>query len=84
MNRPYSTALEIPFFFVAAFLVKKETVNGTIGKTQGVMKATSPPRNPSRKIVSNPDLPCSAPAMPVPPQLFTGFFKSMEDRQNQK
>ena len=36
----------MPCFFVLERLVKKETVTGIIGNTQGVIKAMSPPKNP--------------------------------------
>ena len=39
--------LEVEFL---AFLVKKLTVSGIIGKTHGVSSAKSPPRNPRPKI----------------------------------
>ena len=32
-------------------LVKKLTVRGTIGKTQGVKRANKPPKKPSQKIL---------------------------------
>jgi hypothetical protein len=34
---------------VSLFLVKKETVMGNIGKTQGVATATNPPNNANNK-----------------------------------
>ena len=58
-------------------MVKKETVNGIIGKTQGVINASNPPRNPRKKIVNNPFEPDSSTLIPVPPHAFTGFFKSI-------
>jgi hypothetical protein len=45
-----------PCFLVLAPLVKKETVKGIIGNTQGVSKAIKPPKNPKRKMVKNPSL----------------------------
>ena len=48
-----------------------------MGKTQGVIKATNPPRKPRRKIVNNPPESDSSALMPVPPQALTGFFKSI-------
>ena len=43
-------ALLIPFAFVLLLLVKKLTVIGIIGKTQGVSKAAKPPKKPAMKI----------------------------------
>ena len=37
-------AFAIPLLFDCDCFVKKETVNGIIGKTQGVNKAAKPPR----------------------------------------
>ena len=51
MKKPYKTALPIPFTLLFDFVVKKVTVKGIIGKTQGVSKAIKPPSNPKRKIV---------------------------------
>ena len=48
-------AFAIPLDFFSECLVKNETVNGIIGKTQGVNKAINPPKKPSPKIVHNPD-----------------------------
>ena len=44
MKKPYITALNVPFRLLA--FVKKLTVSGIIGKTQGVSSARKPPRNP--------------------------------------
>ena len=52
MKKPYKKAFEIPAFLLVAFLVKKETVNGIIGKTHGVSKATKPPKKPSNNMLS--------------------------------
>src|SRR5687767_9187241 len=52
MNSAYKEALAILFFFEAACFVKKETVSGTIGKTQGVTKAIKPPPIPNRNNAS--------------------------------
>ena len=38
----------MPCFFVLDLLVKKETVTGIIGNTQGVISAIKPPKNPRR------------------------------------
>ena len=51
INSPYKRALEIPFFRFFVCFVKKETVKGIIGKTQGVNKAMSPPKKPNKKRV---------------------------------
>ena len=47
----------------SAFLVKKETVSGIIGKTHGVSNATKPPKNP---IINNDNKPllCVATILP--------------------
>ena len=44
-------AFLIPLALLSDCLVKKETVKGIIGKTQGVSKAKSPPTKPSKKIL---------------------------------
>ena len=49
MKNPYKNALDMPAFLDVAFLVKKETVSGIIGNTQGVSNAINPPRNPIKK-----------------------------------
>src|SRR5688572_26867180 len=54
MLRPYNTALVIPFLREPERLVKKETVNGISGNTQGVTSAINPPRNPRKKIEASP------------------------------
>ena len=54
IKTPYKIALKIPFFLFSDCLVKKETVNGIIGKTQGVSKANKPPTKPKKKILNNP------------------------------
>jgi hypothetical protein len=51
MDRPYTAAFNIPYRLLCC-LVKKETVNGIMGKTQGVSKAMNPPNNPRIKIPS--------------------------------
>ena len=48
MKKPYIIALNIPLPFSP--FVKKLTVRGIIGKTQGVINAITPPNNPNRKI----------------------------------
>ena len=52
MKKPYKIALDTPPFSVPSppFLVKKLTVKGIIGNTQGVKSANNPPRNPNPKI----------------------------------
>ena len=77
MKNAYKKALLIPAFFETAFLVKKDTVKGIIGKTQGVNKATKPPRKPIKKRCQRPfdgateELFCKA------PQLLVGFSISI-------
>ncbi len=51
------------------FLVKKVTVTGIIGNTQGVSNAIIPPKNPNRKIES-----MLLFLVPSSPQLFTGLL----------
>jgi hypothetical protein len=58
--------------------VKKETVNGIIGKTQGVSKPIKPPRNPRIKMPHK--LFALLSSMPVPPQVSTGLLVSIFDR----
>src|SRR5690606_7583313 len=50
MNRPYKRACDTPLARDPPFLVKKLTVNGTIGNIQGIMKAAKPPNSPAIKI----------------------------------
>src|SRR6478735_5245218 len=80
MKKPYKLASSIPFFRDPDFFVKKETVSGIMGKTQGVRSATSPPRKPIMKIPSKP-LP-AVDSAPVPPQLDAGLFISIDVRFN--
>ena len=47
-------ALKIPFFLSCDCLVKKETVKGIIGNTQGVKRASKPPTKPKIKMPNNP------------------------------
>jgi hypothetical protein len=49
IKNPYIIALEVPLPLLD--LVKKLTVSGIIGKTQGVISAISPPSKPKIKIV---------------------------------
>src|SRR5690606_10615729 len=48
--KPYMKAWETAFDREPAFLVKKPTVNGTIGKIQGIKNAAKPPNNPAINI----------------------------------
>ena len=50
MKKPYKMALYVPLPF-SFFLVKKLTVNGIIGNTHGVKRASNPPIRPKRKIL---------------------------------
>ena len=45
IKKPYKAAFPIPATFLLAFVVKKVTVKGIIGKTQGVSNAIKPPAN---------------------------------------
>ena len=57
MKKPYNNAFETPDpLFCPLFLVKKLTVKGIIGNTQGVSNANNPPKKPSPKIFHR-DLP---------------------------
>ena len=51
MDTPYIAALSTPLCLLCCF-VKKETVSGIMGKTQGVSKAMKPPNNPRIKMPS--------------------------------
>jgi hypothetical protein len=51
IDNPYSKAFIIPFEREPELFVKKETVIGIIGKTQGVNKAMNPQPKPSKKIL---------------------------------
>ena len=48
IETPYITAFSIPSDFVLDFFVKKETVIGIIGKTQGVNNAAKPLKNATK------------------------------------
>ena len=52
MKKPYKIAFDIPEPLLLSFLVKKLTVSGIIGKTQGVNKASKPPKNPNPKMLN--------------------------------
>jgi hypothetical protein len=72
IKKPYKNALTIPDFLELAFLVKKETVSGIIGNTQGVSSAINPPKNPIKnKLDKLLDL-VSLLLVDVMPQLFFG------------
>ena len=73
MLNPYQTALRIPRFLLPERFVKKETVSGIKGKTQGVTSAIKPPVKPRRKMVKRDLFSVSS-----SPQLFTGFLTSIE------
>ena len=73
MKKPYSIPFAIPFCLLCDFLVKKVTVTGTIGKTQGVSNAINTPRNTSRKIFKIP-----LPFVPSSPQGLSGLLISIE------
>src|SRR5258705_806332 len=72
METPYAKAFMIPFLLLCPCFVKKETVSGIMGKTQGVNKAMNPPSNPKIKIPTR--LLFSAVSSP---QLLTGLFISI-------
>ncbi len=75
MKNPYINALKIPFDLLADLFVKNETVSGIIGKVQGIISATNPPRNPRKKIPHKLlELFSSA---PVPPQVREGSVRLM-------
>ena len=66
----------MPFERVPDLFVKKETVKGIIGKVQGMINPTRPPRNPNIKMPNRLfDLLSS---VPVPPHLLTGLARSMD------
>src|SRR5436305_4562028 len=73
MLKPYIRALRTPFCLDPDFLVKKETVNGINGNTQGVIKAISPPRKPKKKIADR-----LLPPVSRSPQEFTECSISIE------
>ena len=54
IKHPYKMALKIPFFLFSDCFVKKDTVNGIIGKTQGVSSANKPPTKPRKKMLKRP------------------------------
>ena len=73
INKPYKIALVIPFFLSVDFLVKKVTVTGIMGKTQGVSNAINPPSKPRKKMVIRLLF-----FVPSSPQGFTGLLISMD------
>ena len=66
-------ALKTPLCLLCPFLVKKETVNGIMGNTQGVSRAMKPPISPNKKIPARLLFLRSS-----SPQLLTGFLISIE------
>src|SRR5690349_7182206 len=70
---PYNMAFLTPFDRVSDRFVKKETVSGMSGNTQGVNNAMNPPTSPSKKIDNKP-----FPSVVSSPQGTTGFFKLIE------
>ena len=57
----------MPCFLVLDRFVKKDTVTGIIGKTQGVIKAIKPPKNPNINTVQALDCLLSCAASPQAP-----------------
>ena len=69
-------ALRSPFALSSLPLVKKLTVSGIIGNTQGVSRASSPPMKPRKKI-RHMELPFLTPELDVPaPPFTTGSSRS--------
>ena len=64
----------MPLDLLAPCLVKKDTVNGIIGNTQGVSKAIKPPKKPNTKMVHRPDFSFTAFSSPLTNNSL--FFKS--------
>ena len=54
IDKPYKMALLIPLARVVLLLVKKLTVSGIIGNTQGVSNANNPPKKPRINILKMP------------------------------
>ena len=54
IETPYKMAFFFPSAFVLLCFVKKLTVIGIIGKTQGVNNAANPPKKAKKKIDHNP------------------------------
>ena len=75
MKNPYKNAFVNPFFLSLLPLVKKLTVSGIIGNSQGVSKAINPPMNPSKMIFSMLDFATSDSSDSV--QLESGALRSM-------
>jgi hypothetical protein len=72
IKKPYKNAFLMPDFLELDFLVKKETVSGIIGNTQGVSNAINPPKKPIKnKLDKLLDL-VSLLLADVMPQLFFG------------
>jgi hypothetical protein len=63
-------ALLIPFALVSALLVKKPTVNGTIGKIQGKKNAATPAKRPNPKVTQS-ETGFATPALAIVASFFT-------------
>jgi len=75
MATPYSRASRCPSLLLSDRFIKKLTVIGIIGQTQGVSKAKNPPSKPARKI-SHSDV---APEVPSPwPKLFSSLITGFQ------
>src|SRR5690349_709730 len=72
IKKPYANAFITPFFLSCDCFVKKETVNGIIGKVHGMIKPSNPPKMPRIKICHK----LFDPSAPVPPHPFAGFVIS--------
>ena len=72
IKKPYKNAFVIPDFLELAFLVKKETVSGIIGNTQGVSNAINPPKKPIKNKLDKLLDWVSLLLVDVIPQLFLG------------
>ena len=83
IKNPYSTELIIPFLFSSLPFVKKLTVNGIIGKTQGVSRAMRPPKNPSRNMVMKP-FPATEPLTTSSPHCVAGLLRSTFEIKGEK
>lgn len=70
-------ALLTPAFLLTAFFVKNDTVNGIIGKTQGVSKAINPPTKPNKNKLRSPFASGSLKVAEDAPQSVSGFARSI-------
>src|ERR1700759_4894200 len=70
-------ALKMPLDREPDRLVKKDTVSGIMGKVQGMIRPTRPPRKPNIKIPSR--LFDWLFSVPVPPHGWAGCARSIED-----